>query len=70
MDDERSSPAIGLAVGEDPELIARAVGAVDAQGIGLIDVTVRRPSLDDVFLTMTGRPPTTPAGDAEAQATP
>ena len=69
VDDERSAPAIGLAVGEDPELIARAVRAVDAQGIGLIDVSVRRPSLDDVFLTMTGRPPATPTGGTDAQAT-
>ena len=69
VDDERSAPAIGLAVGEDPELIARAVRAVDAQGIGLIDVSVRRPSLDDVFLTMTGRPPATPTGGTDTQAT-
>jgi ABC-2 type transport system ATP-binding protein len=37
-----------------PGLVADAVRAMDAAGIGADDVTVRTPSLDDVFLALTG----------------
>ena len=53
VEDERSAPGIGIPVGEDHALIARAVRAVDDAGIELLEVGVRRPSLDDVFLTLT-----------------
>lgn len=55
--DERSGPAVGVPVGDDPDLIARAVGAAEEAGIGLADASVRRPSLDDVFLILTGNAP-------------
>jgi ABC-2 type transport system ATP-binding protein len=35
--------------------IAEAVRRLDGAGIGIDDVTVRRPTLDDVFLKLTGR---------------
>ncbi len=38
-----------------PGLVADAVLAMDAAGIRADDVTVRTPSLDDVFLALTGR---------------
>ena len=38
-----------------------AVRRLDAAGIEPVSITVREPSLDDVFLTLTGRP--TDAGD-------
>jgi ABC-2 type transport system ATP-binding protein len=37
--------------------IAEAVRILDNQRIAIDDVSVRRPTLDDVFLTLTGRPP-------------
>jgi ABC-2 type transport system ATP-binding protein len=37
--------------------IAEAVRKLDAEGIEIDDIAVRRPTLDDVFLTLTGRPP-------------
>ena len=37
--------------------IAEAVRKLDAAGIEIDDIAVRRPTLDDVFLTLTGRPP-------------
>lgn len=43
--------------------IVAAVRALDAAVIGIRDATVRRPTLDDVFLTLTGR---APAGDDAA----
>ena len=35
--------------------IAEAVRRLDEAGIGIDDIAVRRPTLDDVFLTLTGR---------------
>ena len=37
--------------------IAEAVRRLDQVGVGIDDIAVRRPTLDDVFLTLTGRPP-------------
>jgi ABC-2 type transport system ATP-binding protein len=53
VEDERSAPGVAIPVGDDHALIARAVRAVDDAGIELLEVGVRRPSLDDVFLTLT-----------------
>jgi ABC-2 type transport system ATP-binding protein len=39
--------------GGSPVLID-AVRALDSQGIGVADIGLRRPTLDDVFLTLTG----------------
>ena len=36
--------------------VADAVRALDDQGVAIDDIAVRRPTLDDVFLTLTGRP--------------
>jgi ABC-2 type transport system ATP-binding protein len=35
--------------------IADAVRALDAAGIAIGDIATRRPTLDDVFLNLTGR---------------
>jgi ABC-2 type transport system ATP-binding protein len=37
-------------------VIPEAVRRLDDAGVGIEDVAVRRPTLDDVFLTLTGRP--------------
>jgi ABC-2 type transport system ATP-binding protein len=37
--------------------IAEAVRRLDNGGIGIDDIAIRRPTLDDVFLTLTGKPP-------------
>jgi ABC-2 type transport system ATP-binding protein len=48
---------------------AAAVGALAAGGIGVADFALGQPSLDEVFLALTGAPPprsepaVTPAGD-------
>jgi ABC-2 type transport system ATP-binding protein len=34
--------------------IVNAVRALDLQGIGIADIVLRRPTLDDVFLALTG----------------
>lgn len=44
-------------VGDDLAVMAAAVRRVDDAGILLADMTMRRPSLDDVFLSLTGQRP-------------
>ena len=36
--------------------VAEAVRALDDAGVAIDDIAIRRPTLDDVFLTLTGRP--------------
>ena len=45
--------------------IAEAVRRLDAEGIDIDDISVRRPTLDDVFLTLTGKPPEPEDGDED-----
>jgi oleandomycin transport system ATP-binding protein len=49
----------------DPAWLMVAVRRLDEAGIGVIDLALRRPSLDEVFLALTGRPADTipPAAD-------
>jgi ABC-2 type transport system ATP-binding protein len=46
-------------------VLTEALRRLDAAGVGLYDVALRRPTLDDVFLTLTGH--RTEADDAEQQ---
>ncbi len=52
---ERASGEIRLTVAT-PAASAEAVRRLDAQQLPILAVEVRQPSLDDVFLTLTGRP--------------
>ena len=38
-------------------IVPSVIRALDDAGIDVLDVEVRRPTLDDVFLTLTGRSP-------------
>jgi ABC-2 type transport system ATP-binding protein len=38
-----------------PERLAAIVRDLDAAGVSVVDLALRRPSLDDVFLSLTGR---------------
>jgi oleandomycin transport system ATP-binding protein len=40
----------------DPGLLAEVVRRLDAAGVAVADLALRRPSLDDVFLRLTGHP--------------
>ena len=52
-DNERGE--ITLPVGDDgPGVLTEAVRRLDAEKIALADIALRRPSLDDVFLSLTG----------------
>jgi ABC-2 type transport system ATP-binding protein len=48
---------VAISVRERRGAIADAVRRLDARGIGIDDIAMRRPTLDDVFLSLTGKPP-------------
>jgi ABC-2 type transport system ATP-binding protein len=49
-------------------VIAQAVTLLSDQGIGVEDINLRRPTLDDVFLSLTGHAAEEAAEEAEEQA--
>ena len=64
---DASTNRVRVAVGEQKgvDLLLAAVRLVDEQGIALEDIGIRRPSLDDVFLALTGH-----SADEGEQGTP
>jgi ABC-2 type transport system ATP-binding protein len=48
--------------------IAEVVRRLDGAGVDVVDLAVRRPTLDDVFLTLTGRPAEEVAGGEQEVA--
>ncbi|MEV4421559.1 ATP-binding cassette domain-containing protein [Patulibacter sp. NPDC049589] len=48
--------------------VVAAVRRLDAAGVGVTDIAVRRPTLDDAFLTLTGRPTEEASTDPEETA--
>lgn len=57
---------VGVPLRADAGGIAAAVRALDAAGVKMTDITLRRPTLDDAFLTLTGRATADDSGEAEA----
>lgn len=51
-----SDPAVLQALVSDPELVAEALGDLARAGIQVTEFSLGQPSLDEVFLTLTGRP--------------
>ncbi|MDF9717302.1 ATP-binding cassette domain-containing protein [Nocardioides sp. ChNu-99] len=49
--------------------LRRALDALEREGVALLDVGLRRPTLDDVFLTLTGRAAESGAGDDQPATT-
>jgi ABC-2 type transport system ATP-binding protein len=58
---------VRISVHEHRGVIAEAVRRLDEAGVGIDDIAIRRPTLDDVFLTLTGRPPEPEDGDQPAE---
>ena len=56
-----SDPAALTALASDPDLVARVLVDLSAAGITVAELSLGQPSLDEVFLTLTGHP-------AEAEA--
>jgi ABC-2 type transport system ATP-binding protein len=46
---------VTVAVGTEPGVVAEIIRALDAGGVTIADLAFRQPSLDDVFLALTGR---------------
>lgn len=61
LDPNTNRVTVPVAVGEDA--IAAAVEAVSRAGVAIDDIGLRRPTLDEVFLTLTGAPAESAAGD-------
>ena len=47
--------AVRITVRQGSGTIVEAVRRLDDAGVGVDDLSLRRPTLDDVFLTLTGR---------------
>jgi ABC-2 type transport system ATP-binding protein len=45
---------VSIAVSSDASAAAEVIRVLDAEGIGIADLALRQPSLDDVFLALTG----------------
>jgi ABC-2 type transport system ATP-binding protein len=84
-DAERAVAALGQMAAEAPSaadgvvsapvrtrrgVIAEAVGLLSAEGIGVDDINLRRPTLDDVFLSLTGHAVEDPAETEEKEEEP
>jgi ABC-2 type transport system ATP-binding protein len=62
-------PVVRLTLSQRAGAIVEAVRLLDGAGIAIDDLALRRPTLDDVFLRLTGRPAEEDAGDeAEERA--
>jgi ABC-2 type transport system ATP-binding protein len=48
-------------------VLVESLRELDAEAITVRDIAVRRPTLDDVFLTLTGHAAEEPAGEAELE---
>ena len=48
-------------------MLMDALRRLDEAGIGVSDVALRRPTLDDVFLSLTGRPSEEAEGGGDAK---
>jgi ABC-2 type transport system ATP-binding protein len=59
---------VSVPVAAGGSVVADAVRLLDAAGIGIADITLRRPTLDDVFLTLTGHAAAVAADEAGASA--
>ena len=63
-----SDPAALWARVSDAERTARAFGELSRAGIAVADFSLGQPSLDEVFLALTGHPAEEPSGEAEEEA--
>ncbi|MCD9624151.1 ATP-binding cassette domain-containing protein [Rhabdothermincola salaria] len=61
IDPESRTVAIGVT--DTHGIVPQVVRLLDDQGIEVLDVVLRHPTLDDVFLQLTGRPADEPADD-------
>jgi ABC-2 type transport system ATP-binding protein len=69
VDVDNDGTHLHAAIRSGDRTVPRAIRALDDAGIDVLDVEVRRPTLDDVFLTLTGKHVAVAAGsDSEGAA--
>jgi len=64
---EKDSRRIVIPVANGSKLLANIVRDLDAAGVQLDDLALRRPTLDDVFLTLTGHEAEVPTSDKQSE---
>jgi ABC-2 type transport system ATP-binding protein len=64
----QSGRVLHLEVADGARTLVQALRALDHEGLDPVELGVREPSLDDVFLALTGRPTGDGDGDADAHA--
>jgi daunorubicin resistance ABC transporter ATP-binding subunit len=64
----REQRTVSVAAPDEAGDLARVAAAVQASGIGVDEIALRRPTLDDAFLALTGRIASEPALEAEEVA--
>jgi ABC-2 type transport system ATP-binding protein len=64
----REQRTVSVAAPDDAADLARVAAAVQSSGIGVDEIALRRPSLDDAFLALTGHIAGEPAPEAEEVA--
>jgi ABC-2 type transport system ATP-binding protein len=66
----RERRTVSVPAPDEIEDLSRVAAAVRASGIPIDEIALRRPTLDDAFLALTGQPPAadTPAGDSLVEA--
>ncbi|MEA2330333.1 MAG: type transport system ATP-binding protein [Thermoleophilaceae bacterium] len=62
-----SGNVVSMPMRRDRGGIAEAVRRLDDAGVGIEDIAVRRPTLDDVFMSLTGHAAEEPADDEERE---
>jgi ABC-2 type transport system ATP-binding protein len=70
---DAASNLVGVPASEGPSAIAEVVRALDRAGVGMLDISIHQPTLDDVFLALTGGgafPVLPPAPSAPRHAAP
>jgi len=67
---DTTNRTVTIAVNDTERLVPDVVRLLDDEGVDVLDVVVRRPTLDDVFLQLTGRPAETEADAEELEAEP
>jgi ABC-2 type transport system ATP-binding protein len=61
---EPATRSVTLPVSNGPAVLPEVVRRLDAAGLTMVDLALRRPTLDDAFLSLTGRSlPGSGAGD-------
>ena len=63
----RDGDAVRLSAGDGTRALVAAIRAIDAAGLEPVTAAVREPSLDDVFLTLTGSRPPEEGAPADAE---